>query len=90
MMNPMNPEDLVPFYLFFTTEEAEKVTGLMVDVDLMKKVAGLASLLPGDAQAAPTWTALEPIAKEKLGPEDFKDARKGRKLVEYLMMRPKV
>ncbi len=90
MMNPMNPEDLVPFYLFFTTEEAEKVTGLMVDVDLMKKVAGLASLLPADAQAAPTWTALESIAKEKLGPEDFKDARKGRKLVEYLMTRPKV
>ncbi len=90
MMNPMNPEDLVPFYLFFTTEEADKVTGLMVEVDLIKKVAGLASLLPAEAQAAPTWNALETIAKEKLGPEEFKDARKGRKLIEYLMTRPKV
>ncbi len=89
MMNPMEPEELVPFYLFFTTEEAKKVTGLMVDVDLMKKVAGMLSLLPPEAQAAPSWSALENIAKEKLGPEDFKDARKGRKLIEYLMTKPK-
>lgn len=89
MMNPMPPEELVPFYLFFTTEEAKKVTGLMVDVDLMKKVASFKSLLPADAQAAPSWTALEPIAKDKLGPEEFKDARKARKLIEYLMTMPK-
>ncbi len=89
MMNPMLPEELVQFYLFFTTEDAKKVTGLMVDVDLVKKVVDFAKFLPAEAQATPTWNALEPIAKEKLGPEDFKDARKCRKLIEYLLTAPK-
>ena len=85
MMNPMAPEALVPYFLFFTTEEAKKVTGLMVDVEVVKKVVSFASQLHADAQVAPSWSGLEPITKEKLGPEEFKDARKCRKLIEYLL-----
>ncbi|HMF34638.1 MAG TPA: SDR family oxidoreductase [Candidatus Lokiarchaeia archaeon] len=84
MINPMKPEELVPFFLFFTTESAKKSTGWCVDVDLVRKVASM-----GAAEAITSWQALEPIAKEKKISEDsLKSIRKWRALVEYLLTTP--
>lgn len=84
-MNPMPPEALVPYFLFFTTQGARKVTGLCLDVDLVKKVLDLTRFLPNGEQSTPSWKTLESLVQEKLPPNEFKVARKYHKLVEYLL-----
>jgi 3-oxoacyl-[acyl-carrier protein] reductase len=84
-MNPMDPNRLIPYYLFFTTEEAKKITGVMVDVDIVEATLKLVPHLPVDIQGAPSWQTLEPVAQEKMSPDDFKKAKKMRKLIDYLL-----
>jgi NAD(P)-dependent dehydrogenase (short-subunit alcohol dehydrogenase family) len=70
-------------------EQAKKVTGLCVDVDLVKEVLTLKDQLPGDVKATASWQTFEPIAKARLTEGDFKEVRKSRKLIEYLFTAPK-
>jgi 3-oxoacyl-[acyl-carrier protein] reductase len=84
-MNPMLPEVLVPYYLFFTTDDAKKVTGLCIDVDVIQEVRKLVELLPAEQQPSANWDLLDPLAKEKLSAEDYKHAKKARKLINYLL-----
>jgi 3-oxoacyl-[acyl-carrier protein] reductase len=84
-MGPMNPEALIPYYFFFTTEEAKKVTGIMVNVDIVEAIRKLIKELPDAVRSHPSWELLEPIVQQKLSADEAKIARKCRKLIDYLV-----
>jgi 3-oxoacyl-[acyl-carrier protein] reductase len=75
-IGPMAPEDLVPYYAFFASDQGKKVTGLNVDTDICKSVVEMGKN---------SWFELKEIAKEKLKPESFKKAKKYRKLINFLL-----
>ena len=82
-IGPMAPEDLVPYYAFFASDQGKKVTGLNVDIDICKSVIEMGKNLNPDQEV--TWSELKEIAKEKLKPESFKKAKKYRKLINFLL-----
>ncbi|MHA1562171.1 MAG: hypothetical protein ACTSPA_08600, partial [Promethearchaeota archaeon] len=75
-IGPMAPEDLVPYYAFFASDQGKKVTGLNVDTNICKSVIEMGKN---------SWSELKEIAKEKLKPESFKKAKKYRKLINFLL-----
>ncbi len=75
-IGPMAPEDLVPYYAFFASDQGKKVTGLNVDINICKSVIEMGKN---------SWSELKEIAKEKLKPESFKKAKKYRKLINFLL-----
>jgi len=82
-IGPMAPEDLVPYYAFFASEQGKKVTGLNVDTNICKSVIEMGKNLNSNQEAS--WSELKEIAKEKLKPESFKKAKKCRKLINFLL-----
>jgi NAD(P)-dependent dehydrogenase (short-subunit alcohol dehydrogenase family) len=84
-MDAIQPEELVPYYAFLGSEEGKKVTGLNINIDIVKSVLVLKQKLPADQQATANWSALEPLATEALNADQLKDAKKYRKLISFLL-----
>lgn len=83
MLNPIQPEELIPYYLFFASPAGKKVTGTLVNIEEMMELWKLKSKLPEGAPA--TWANLEPIAKENTNPKTFANLKSNRKIIEYLL-----
>ena len=77
-IGPMAPEDLVPYYAFFASEKGKKVTGLNVDMNICKSILEMGENLT-------QWSELKEIAQEKLKPELFKEVKKYRKLLDFIL-----
>jgi 3-oxoacyl-[acyl-carrier protein] reductase len=84
-LGPMNADELIPYFAFFGTKAGKKVTGLNVNVDIVVSVLKLKADLQGEGEQNPSWGAVKPIAEEKLKADDFKHAKKVRKLIDFLI-----
>lgn len=82
-MNPMKPESLVDFFAFFATENGKKVTGLNVRVDLVESVLNITRDIPKDPEV--TWESIKIIVEEKMKIDEFKEIKKYKKLVDFLL-----
>jgi len=81
-IGPMDPAELVPYYAFLASDQSKKVTGLNIMVDLCKQVLALGSEAPQDAP--PSWATVKELAEHKFSKEEYKKAKKTRKLLDYL------
>jgi 3-oxoacyl-[acyl-carrier protein] reductase len=86
-LNPMDPKLLVPYYAFFATPSASKYTGLNVDIDLVKKTLSLREKLPEEQQPNATWGSIKGIAEQDLDSKQFREIRKIKKLINFLLER---
>lgn len=84
-LNPMEPEALIPFFAFFGTDDSKKVTGLNVDIEIIRSVVALRDNVPPDQQGDISWKVLEPLAEQNLPPGDFKDAKKYRRITDFIL-----
>ncbi len=83
MLNPIQPEDLIPYYIFFALPAGKKVTGNLVNIEEMMELWKLKSKLPEGTPA--TWSNLEPIAKENTNPKTFANLKSNKKIIEYIL-----
>ena len=81
-IGPMDPAELVPYYAFLASDQSKKVTGLNIMVDLCKKVLALRSEAPSEVPLS--WTAVKDLAEQKFSKNEFKQAKKTRKLLDFL------
>ncbi len=84
-LNPILPEELIPYYAFFCVKSGSKVTGLNADLDVVGRVLALKSALPEAQQPEASWKVLKELAAEQLSGEDFKKAKAARKLINFLL-----
>jgi NAD(P)-dependent dehydrogenase (short-subunit alcohol dehydrogenase family) len=84
-LNPMEPTALIPYYAFFATEDSKKVTGLNVDIEIIRSIISLKEKVPPEQQGDISWKVLEPIAEQNLPPMDFKDAKKYRRITDFIL-----
>lgn len=82
-LGPMDPNLLTPYFAFFATPAAKKYSGLNVDIDLVKKAVSLKNKLPEGIEA--NWVALKEIAEQEMDKKEYKEVRKVKKLISFLM-----
>jgi NAD(P)-dependent dehydrogenase (short-subunit alcohol dehydrogenase family) len=82
-LGPMDPNLLPPYFAFFATPSAKKYTGLNVDIDLVKKAVSLKNKLPEGKEA--NWAAVKEIAEQEMDAKQYKEVRKVKKLISFLM-----
>lgn len=81
-MNPMLPEDLVDYYAFLATKDGRKLTGQLIDVDLVDKVVKFAQTLPNENQ---NWAGVKGWVEANFKVDDFKKIKKWRKLINFIV-----
>nr|MDO8111672.1 SDR family oxidoreductase [Candidatus Sigynarchaeota archaeon] len=81
----MQPEELVPFYAFFASKEAKRVTGTLVNVKLLYDASKFAEGLPKEKRKS--WPDLEPGLQDfyKAEPKYFTHVKKNVKLFMFLV-----
>ena len=84
-LGPMDPNLLPPYFAFFATPAAKKYSGLNVDIDLVKRVVLLKDKLPEDLKAEADWSAIKEIAEQEMDAKQFKEVRKVKKMISFLM-----
>ena len=84
-LGPMDPNLLPPYFAFFATPAAKKYTGLNVDIDLVKNAVSLKDKIPQDQQSEANWAAVKEIAEQEMDAKQFKEVRKVKKLISFLM-----
>jgi len=84
-LGPMDPNLLPPYFAFFATPAAKKYTGLNVDIDLVKKALSLKEKIPQDQQSEADWAAIKEIAEQEMDAKQYKQVRKVKKLISFLM-----
>jgi 3-oxoacyl-[acyl-carrier protein] reductase len=83
MLNPIQPEELIPYYLFFASPVGKKVTGTLVNIEEMMELWKLKSKLPEGTPA--TWSNLEPIAKEHTNPKTYANLKSNKRIIDYIL-----
>ena len=83
MLNPIQPEDLLPYFTFFASSKGRKVTGTLANAEEIREALKLVSKLPEGEKA--TWATLEPIFKENNNPKSFAMLKSNKKLIETLL-----
>ncbi|MHA1111992.1 MAG: SDR family NAD(P)-dependent oxidoreductase [Promethearchaeota archaeon] len=84
-LGPMDPNLLPPYFAFFATPEARKYTGLNVDIDLVKKALSLKDKIPQDQRSEANWAAVKEIAEQEMDAKQYREIRKVKKLISFLM-----
>lgn len=87
-LDAIQPEQLVPFYAFLASDENKRITGLNINVDLIKSVVALREKVSNTGETQKEnidWNLIEPLAKESLTDNQFRDARKAKKLINFLL-----
>ena len=84
-LGPMDPNLLPPYFAFFATPAEKKYTGLNVDIDLVKKALSLKDKIPQDQQSEADWAAVKEIAEQEMDAKQFREVRKVKKLISFLM-----
>ena len=84
-LNPWSAKDLIPYFAFFGTKKGRKVTGLNVDMEIVRTVLALKDKLPADQQAEASWKLLSEMADKELRKDEYKHAKKCRKLIDFLL-----
>ena len=83
MLNPIQPEELIPYYLFFATPAGKKVTGTLVNIEEMMELWKLKSKLSEGIPAS--WSTLEPIVKENANPKTYANLKANKKIIDYIL-----
>lgn len=84
-LDAMQPKELVPYYAFLCSDKAKRITGQNISVDVMEKIVALKSELPEEEKENPSWGSVAGLVKKKMRRDDYKMARKCKKLVAYLL-----
>jgi short-subunit dehydrogenase len=82
-LDPLMPEDLVPYYAFFVSEKSKKVTGTLVNIEDFR--TAFREIDAMDESQPRTWKDLEPILKERIPAAVYVSIKKNRKLAKFLI-----
>ena len=84
-LNPMQPEELVPYYAFFATPDGKRLTGINLNMETMLNVLKIASDMSAESQTLVQWDFLEPVVAEKFTPEQMRMLKKSKKLINFIL-----
>ncbi|MHA1340792.1 MAG: SDR family NAD(P)-dependent oxidoreductase [Promethearchaeota archaeon] len=84
-LNAMQPEELVPYFAFFASDKSNRVTGQNINIEVMEKIIKIAEDLPEEEKTELSWKKIANIAESQLSINEFRMAKKNKKLVNFLL-----
>lgn len=85
-LDPMLPEDLVPYYAFFASDISKRVNSTLVNVDDMRKMI-LPVVSELEHEKRESWRDLKRLFKKKLPPKLYKHAKSNKQIIKFMAKR---
>ncbi len=82
-LNPLDVEEVVPYFAFFASDKSKKVTGRMLNLDSFKNFISLINNLPEDIPR--DWNGIKEKMKDITDDSDYKSLRIFRKLIPLVL-----
>jgi hypothetical protein len=79
-LNPLQPEDLIPYYVYFASDLSTGITGSLVNIEHFRYAMPIIKELKENNDIK-EWEELEPVLKEKIPREIFTSIKKNKKLL---------
>jgi 3-oxoacyl-[acyl-carrier protein] reductase len=84
-LNPIKPESLVPWYAFLASADGKKITGMNINLEWMLAICALVKELPPEQQPSAQWEQIESLVTAKMQPEQVRQAKKCKKLINFVL-----
>ncbi len=84
-LEPMVPADLVPYFAFFGTRKARRMTGVNVNVENIERVLGMMTDLHEEEQKDKiSFRDVKDVVKDKMKSSDYRNMAESRRLIDFL------